>query len=104
MRALPDAASRRRYNFAIISRAFAALAGGYAVAASFSTCAAQALARGGMAAADAVVVANMLAFAAHAAAALWAFGCATALRAWLGVMGWALLPVIALWGLQRGWP
>ncbi len=99
-RALP--ASLARYRLAVASRALAAIGGGYALAAAAAAALAQALPSLGMPRADAVLTATMLAFVLHAVAALWAFGCASAWRAWGGIAVPALLaalPVLRLKGV-----
>lgn len=74
-----------RYRWGVASRALAATGGGYALAALGAGALGLAFARGGMARPDAVMAGTLLAFVIHACAALWAFGCATAWRAWLGI-------------------
>ncbi len=74
-----------RYRWAVASRALAATAGGYALSSATAAGLGLVLARSGTRSADAVLWATMLAFVVHAVAALWAFGCASALRAWLGI-------------------
>jgi hypothetical protein len=73
------------YRWAVVSRALAATFGGYALSSAIAAGVGLALARSGSSSVDAVLWATMLAFIAHAAAALWAFGCANAWRAWLGI-------------------
>ena len=74
-----------RYRLAVASRALAAIGGGYALACATAAGVGLALARSGSSGVDAVMWATMLAFIAHALAALWSFGCASAWRAWLGI-------------------
>ena len=74
-----------RYRWAVVSRALAAIGGGYALASATAAGLALLLARTGSSGVDAVLWASMLAFIVHAIAALWAFGCASARRAWLGI-------------------
>ncbi|RIX78657.1 DUF3649 domain-containing protein [Acidovorax cavernicola] len=81
-----------RYFWAVASRAIAAVGGGYGLSASVAAALSIFLPLAGMDRANAVMTATMLAFVAHAVAALWAFGCATALRAWLGIV----LPAVVL--------
>lgn len=89
--------SMGRYRFAVASRALAAVGGGYALACATAAGVGLALARSGSSRVDAVMWATMLAFLAHAIAALWAFGCASAGRAWLGIaLPAALLGALAL--------
>ncbi len=73
------------YRLHVLSRTVAALAGGYALAASAAACLSLWLPSTGMSRPDAVLAATMLAFLVHATAALWAFGCASTRRAWLGI-------------------
>ena len=75
-----------RYRWAVASRALAAVGGGYALAAATAAGLGLMLAQADMARADAVLAATMLSFVVHAVAVLWAFGCATAWRAWLGIV------------------
>lgn len=91
-------ASMGRYRFAVASRALAAIGGGYALACATAAGVGLALARSGSSGVDAVMWATMLAFLAHAIAALWAFGCASAWRAWLGIA----LPAALLGALTLG--
>jgi hypothetical protein len=77
--------SLRRYRAAVASRTVAAVAGGYLLAA-----------------AGAAVGATLLAFIVHAVAAMWAFGCASAWRAWAGVCLPGVVLALAAWWLQRG--
>ncbi|MFT3801843.1 MAG: DUF3649 domain-containing protein [Burkholderiaceae bacterium] len=83
-----------RYRRAVASRALAAIGGGYALAAATAAGLGLMLAQAGMPRADAVLTATMLSFVVHAIAALWAFGCATTRRAWLGIV----LPAVVLAG------
>lgn len=80
-----SAAAMGRYRWAVASRALAASAGGYALSSATAAGLGLLLARSGTSSVDAVLWATMLAFVVHAVAALWAFGCASALRAWLGI-------------------
>ena len=90
-----------RYRLDVLSRCVAAVMGGYALSAVFAASLGLALAHSGTARADAVLSATMAAFLVHAIAALLAFGCATAWRAWLGIG----LPTVALGALAlaMGW-
>lgn len=89
-----------RYRWAVVSRLLAAVAGGYALSAATAAGVGLLLARSGSTSVDAVLWASMLAFIAQAVAALWAFGCANARRAWLGIgIAAALLGALA-WGLR----
>lgn len=89
-----------RYRWAVASRALAALAGGYALASATAAGVGLALARSGSSSVDAVLWASMLAFVVHAMAALWAFGCASARRAWLGIGIPAALLAALVFGLK----
>lgn len=79
------------YRLAVASRALAAIGGGYVLATACAGALALALPPLGMARPDAVLTATMLAFVAHAVAAMWAFGCASAWRAWAGIAAPTLL-------------
>lgn len=75
-----------RYRCAVVSRMFAAFAGGYVLSAAFAAAMGLLAARGlGMAKADAVTLSTMLSFIVFAVAVLWAFACRSALRAWVGI-------------------
>lgn len=91
-----------RYRAAVASRAVAAIGGGYLLAAACAATGARALVWLGMERADAALASTMLAFIIHAVAAMWAFGCASAWRAWavIGLPG-AGLAALA-WMLARG--
>lgn len=87
-----------RYHGAIASRTVAAVAGGYLLACAISIGIGLMLLRCGMAPTAAVITANMLAFIAYATAALWAFACANAARAWIGIAVPTLLfAALAAW-------
>lgn len=81
--------------FSATSRACAAIAGGYAFAASASALLALCLP---LPRADAVVTATLLSFALYAAAALRAFAAPSAWRAWAEL----LLPALAMALAARG--
>lgn len=87
-----------RYRWAVASRMLAATAGGYALASATAAGLGLALARSGGNSVDAVLWATMLGFIVHAVAALWAFGCANARRAWLGIG----VPAVLLGALALG--
>lgn len=91
-----------RYRWAVAARAVSAIGGGYALAAATASGLGLLFVRLGMFRSDAVLTANMLAFVAAAVAAMWAFGCATVGRAWLGI----LVPTLGLsalvWLLRGG--
>ncbi|MFC7208177.1 DUF3649 domain-containing protein [Comamonas endophytica] len=74
-----------RYRWAIASRLLAAVAAGHALSSATAAGIGLLLARSGSTSVDAVLWASMLAFVAQALAALWAFGCVNARRAWLGI-------------------
>ncbi len=75
-----------RYRLTITSRALAATAGGYAVAAAFCAALSLALAQA-IPRADAVLTATMLAWLVYAAAVAWVFYARTSWGAWLGTLG-----------------
>lgn len=77
---LPPSAARRRW--AVASRAFAAVGGGYALASLTSVVLALASRAPRE---DAIVAATTPAFLVFAGAILWAFAASTAVRAWLGI-------------------
>lgn len=90
-----------RYRCQVASRALAAMGGGYALAAVTASAGALGFQSLGLARADATMAATMLSFVVYTIAALWAFGCASATRAWaamalpgmaLALLTWALLP------------
>ena len=89
-----------RYRWAVAARALAATFGGYALSSAVAAGGGLALARSGSSSVDAVLWATMLGFIAHALAALWAFGCANARRAWLGIAIPAALLGVLVYGLQ----
>lgn len=80
-----------RYRLQVLSRTLAATAGGYLLAATSAATLGLALAAGGMAKPHAVTAATMVAFIVYVIAALWAFACANAWRAWAGILIPALL-------------
>ena len=93
------------YRLDVLSRCVAAVFGGYALSAVVAASLGLAMANSGASRADAALVGTMTAFLAHTIAALWAFGCATARRAWAGIG----LPTVALaiaaaaMGWATGW-
>jgi len=91
-----------RYRLAVASRAVAAIAGGYAVAALSAAALALALpAWTGMARSEAVLTGTLASFAVFAGAVMWVFAARTALRAWAGLALSAAvlaLPVLLLGG------
>lgn len=78
----------------ILSRAGAAILGGYAFTFAATAALARLLPFGRL---DAVVVATLLSFAVYTAMMLWAFIARTALRAWAVVALSAPLAVIGFW-------
>ncbi|WP_050479166.1 DUF3649 domain-containing protein [Herbaspirillum rhizosphaerae] len=72
-----------RYRFAVASRAVAAIAGGYALAATAAALLAVALP---MAPAEAVIAATLTSFIVFCCAVLWVFAARTAWRAWAGIV------------------
>jgi hypothetical protein len=87
----PDHRAGLRRRLAILSRAVAAVVGGYALASVFAVACAV-LPPG--ARADAVLAGMLSSFAIYVGAFLWAFAASSALRAWLGL----LLPAALLAG------
>ena len=96
----PSVPSRARYLCAIVSRAVAAAAGGYLLACAISVAIGLMLLRFGMTPTAALITANTLAFDAYATAALWAFACANATQAWMGIAVPTLLLAALATGLQ----
>lgn len=93
----PDHRAGLRRRLAILSRAVAAVVGGYALASVFAVaCAVLPGARAVLpgARADAVLAGMLSSFAVYVGAFLWAFAASSALRAWLGL----LLPAALLAG------
>ncbi|GLC93106.1 hypothetical protein Tamer19_25140 [Cupriavidus sp. TA19] len=81
-----------RYRAGVASRAVAAIAGGYALAALSTAALAVSLP---LPRPEAVTAATLLSFAVYAAAAVWVFAVRNAWRAWAGLA----LPAGLLWGL-----
>lgn len=79
-----DARTRRQAATAVASRALAAGAGGYAVAALATALLPRLLP---MARSEAVIAATLLSFAIYAGVVLWAFAAARAARLWLWLLG-----------------
>ncbi len=88
-----------RHRLAVASRALAALGGGYALAAFFSTAVAL-LAR--TPPEEAAYLGAVPSFLVFASAVVWAFAARTAARAWLGVGVPALALAALTWWLARG--
>ncbi|WP_354684605.1 DUF3649 domain-containing protein [Cupriavidus necator] len=81
-----------RYRAGVASRAVAAIAGGYLLAALVTAALSVTLP---MARPDAVTAATLLSFAIYAAAAVWVFAVRSAWRAWAGLA----LPALLLWAV-----
>lgn len=82
----PATPSLARYRWAVCSRTLAGLVGGYALSACFAAALGLVLARWTtQPRVDAVTWSTMLSFVVMAIAVLWAFGCRSALRAWVGI-------------------
>lgn len=77
-----------RAHWAVVSRSFAAILGGYVVAALFTAALAVWLPGSR---AEATLTATMLSFAVYAGAVVWVFAARTAGRAWLGLAAPAAL-------------
>ena len=86
------------YRLAVTSRVFAAVLGGYLVAALASVSLSLWLP---MARAEAVVIGMMTSFLAYLVAVLWCFACRSAWQAWLGLIVPSLV-LAALSGLAYG--
>jgi len=84
-----------RYRFNVISRTLAGAVGGYYLAAACAALAARGLMALAVSNNDARLSGQMLGFITLAVALMWAFGCASQRRAWLGVG----LPAVLLSGL-----
>ncbi|EHL97728.1 hypothetical protein HMPREF9946_03978 [Acetobacteraceae bacterium AT-5844] len=91
----PGAEARRRAG--ILFRVVAAIGGGYAVAALFTSLLSLSLP---MPRAEAVMTATMASFAIYAGVIVWVFAASSALRAWAGMAVTALLLAGALFLLQ----
>jgi Protein of unknown function (DUF3649) len=83
-----------RHRGAIVSRAIAAIAGGYVLAALCSTALALWLP---LARAEAVTTGALASFAVYAGAVMWAFAARTAGRAWAGIAGPCAVLGVAVW-------
>jgi len=82
-----------RYRVNVVSRALAGCVGGYYLAAASAGLWARFFLWLGVARNDATLSGQMLGFITLAVAVMWAFGCASQRRAWLGVA----LPAAVLW-------
>jgi len=74
-----------RYRLGVASRLIAAAPGGHVLSVCVAHGVALGLSAGGASRVDSALAATMAAFVSHAVAALWAFGCASAWRAWAGI-------------------
>lgn len=90
-----------RYRLAIASRALAAIAGGYALAAGTNVALALALKNTGPKE-DVIMLATMPSFLVWAGAVIWVFTVRTAGRAWAGVATPGVLLAAVIWWLRRG--
>lgn len=81
-----------RYRLAVLSRTGAAAGGGYVLAAVAAGSLGVLFAAGGMPRVQAVMAGTLLSFLVQVCAVLWAFGCASAARAWAGIA----VPTVAL--------
>ena len=97
---MSGSAGLRRYRVGVASRALAALAGGYLLAAATAAACAVYLP---LPRAEAVVSGALLAYPVYAAAAMACFACRSATRAWAGTLGPAALLGLAVL-LPRHWP
>lgn len=90
-----------RYRFAIASRALAAIAGGYALAAGTNAALALALKNSGPKE-EVIMLATMPSFLVWAGAVIWVFTARSAWRAWAGVAIPGVIVAGALWFLRSG--
>ncbi|MCY1232164.1 hypothetical protein D9M68_431940 [compost metagenome] len=81
-----------RYSAGVASRAIAAIAGGYALAALTTAALAVSLP---LPRPEAVTAATLMSFAVYACAAVWVFAVRNAWRAWAGLAA----PAVLLWAL-----
>lgn len=87
-----------RYRLGVASRAIAAIAGGYGVAALSAAVLALCLpAAFGMARSEAAMTGTLASFIVFALAVMWVFAARTALRAWSGLVVLALPLGLLLW-------
>lgn len=92
-----------RYRWAVCSRTVAAFAGGYVLSAAFAAALGLVCVQWwGMARADAVTLSTMLSFVVFAVAVLWAFACANARRAWVGIAVPSVVLGLLAWTLYGG--
>ena len=92
----------RRYRMRVASRSLVAIGGGYALAAASAAAGAIGFQWFGMARSDATMAATMLSFIVYAIAGMWAFGCASVTRAWVGIGLPGLALALLAWVLTRG--
>ena len=91
------------YRWGVCSRTVAAFTGGYALSAAFAAALGLVCVRWlGMARADAVTLSTMLSFIVFSVAVLWAFACANARRAWVGIAVPAAVLGLLAWALYGG--
>lgn len=91
-----------RYRLGVASRAVAAIAGGYGVAALSAAALALCLpAAFGMARSEAAMTGTLASFIVFALAVMWVFAARTAWRAWSGLVIAALLPGLLVLLLTR---
>jgi hypothetical protein len=84
-----------RYRLGVVSRCLAASMGGYALASASSACIAALVPA---APAQAAASGMMLGLLVYVLAVLWVFACASAIKAWLGVVvGTLILALTSLW-------
>jgi len=91
-----------RYRANVASRTLVAVAGGYLLAAGSAALVAQMLFKLGMVRNDAALGGSMLAFILQAIAFMWAFGCTSIQRAWLGILPAAIVISALAWFLTQG--
>lgn len=99
---MPQAPSLGRYRVQVASRSVAAIGGGYVLAATSAAAGALGFQLLGLSRPDATLAATMLSFVIYAIAAMWAFGCASAGRAWSGIGLPAVVLGVLTWWLMRG--
>lgn len=89
----------RRSPDAIVSRALAAVVGGYIVANAIAFALAATLP---LSQTDAVLVAMQASYLFYTIAALWAFAAKSALKAWLGLSGATAISLLLWGGMKLG--
>jgi len=91
-----------RYRLGVASRAVAAIAGGYGIAALFAAALALCLpAAFGMARSEAAMTGTLVSFLVFALAAMWVFAARSAWRAWSGLAVAAVPPGLLVLLLSR---